>query len=80
MLISHRQRFIFVHPQKTGGSSIETVLKARCPDAIHWHGRHGHAQAGLDEIGRERWKEYFSFCFVRNPWDRLVSWIIGLLK
>ena len=24
-------------------------------------------------IGQETWDEYFSFCFERNPWDRLIS-------
>lgn len=74
MFISEQGKFIFVHVQKNAGIAIETVLKKNYPDAKHWHGRHGHAINGINEIGREKWDEYFSFSFVRNPWDRLVSW------
>jgi hypothetical protein len=73
MLISKKKRFIFVHVQKTAGTSLRNVLKQYAPDARKWHGRHGHASSGIAEIGRERWERYFSFGFVRNPWDRLVS-------
>ena len=74
MLISSHGRFIFVHVQKTGGVSLEDVLSSHYSDTSSWHGRHGHARSGLDELGIDRWKSYFSFGFVRNPWDRLVSY------
>lgn len=73
MLISKKKQFIFVHVQKTAGISLQQVLTSHAPDARLWHGRHGHASSGLAEIGRKRWERYFSFGFVRNPWDRLVS-------
>ena len=73
MLISKKKQFIFVHVQKTAGISLQSVLTSHVPDVRLWHGRHGHASSGLAEIGRERWERYFSFGFVRNPWDRLVS-------
>jgi hypothetical protein len=73
MLISKKKKFIFVHVQKTAGTSLQQVLRDHAPDARLWHGRHGHASSGIAEIGQERWKRYFSFGFVRNPWERLVS-------
>ena len=74
MLISKQKKFVFVHVQKTGGTSLRQVLKSHAPDARKWHGKHGHASDAIAEIGRAEWERYFSFAFVRNPWDRLVSW------
>ncbi len=74
MLISHQAKFVFVHVQKTAGLSIEAVLARNVPDLARWHGRHGFAREGAAELGSKRWSEYYSFGFVRNPWERLVSW------
>jgi hypothetical protein len=60
--------------QKTAGVSLETLLREKFPDIQTWCGRHGHARDGVAEMGADRWGEYFSFAFVRNPWERLVSW------
>jgi Sulfotransferase family len=73
MLISNSRKFIFIHIQKTGGSSIEQVIKENVPDAHPILARHDHASWAKSEIGAE-WEQYFKFSFVRNPWDRLVSW------
>jgi hypothetical protein len=73
MLISNSGKFIFIHIEKTGGCSIEQVIKEHVPDARHILGRHDHASLAKSEIGAE-WGQYFKFAFVRNPWDRLVSW------
>lgn len=74
MLVSERHKFIFVHVQKTAGISIETVLLEHFPDLKRLSGRHGHATTGMAELRQATWDDYFSFAFVRNPWDRLVSW------
>ena len=74
MIRSENGKFVFVHIQKSAGTSIESVLKNNFPDSEMWHGRHGHAKAGIREIGQDKWDKYFSFAFVRNPWDRMVSW------
>ncbi len=74
MLVSHKAKFVFVHVQKTAGLSFESVLFRHFPDIERWHGRHGHARDAVADIGIEQWRDYYSFAFVRNPWERLVSW------
>lgn len=61
---------IFVHIQKTGGNSVraELGLPENPPDK-HRTARELRAQLGVPE-----WERSFSFAFVRNLWDRLVSW------
>lgn len=79
MLLSHRHKFIFVHVQKTGGTSVMQALRPFCdPHALEEIARAGlpaHASAKqiIDVFGRALWDEYFTFAFERNPWDKCVS-------
>lgn len=69
-MISDQHRAIFVHVQKTAGSSISLAMggTGREPRK-HWHARE------LKELIEPAvWDSYFKFSFVRNPWDRMVSW------
>lgn len=63
MVIDHKKKFIFIHVFRTGGSSIEHSFGGSDP--------HYNMHTKLEDI--PNWKKYFSFGFVRNPWDRLVS-------
>jgi hypothetical protein len=74
MLISKKHNFIFVHIQKTAGQSIVEVLRKKVSDVKPLLYKHDFALKGKKEIGDEDWQGYFKFAFVRNPWDRLVSW------
>jgi Sulfotransferase family len=72
MLISRSRRFMFVHIQKTGGSTIAELLARHVPDLEQAGAKHGFLAEGRAlPGGGDGW---FKFGFVRNPWDRLVSW------
>jgi len=77
MVISDRLGCIFIHIQKTGGSSIEDLLRANDPaigSNMHEGRRHMFARDIRPLVEGDKWSRYFKFAFVRNPWDRLVSW------
>ena len=60
--------FLFIHIPKTGGVSVHKTLEPY--SYIGSDGEHSPIMAGkfAPYVGK-----YFSFCFVRNPWDRFVS-------
>jgi len=57
--------FIFIHINKTGGSSIESAL------GIPFE--HRTALEVLTDLGEELWSRKLTFAVVRNPWDKVVS-------
>ncbi len=65
-MINLKHKFIFVHVPRTGGVSIEKYF------GQPWQ-NHATLQTYIDSSPL-RAKDYFKFVFVRNPWDRLVSW------
>jgi Sulfotransferase family len=70
-VISNIHEFIFIHINKTGGTSIE---KAFQPDADQVDVRHKHAPVAFYKLTfPDQFRTYFKFAFVRNPWDWLVS-------
>lgn len=77
--IHHEQKMIFVHIPKTAGNSITRALKQADPVDNEKRKRSPkiakHAKAFEIKylLGEEIWNNYFSFSFVRNPWDLMVS-------
>lgn len=89
MIFRESQRFIFVHIPKTGGTSIEATLSQyflgknlpeltvneACQYALPKRG------TGLQHLKLFQYEkrynvhsdEFFSFAFVRNPWDLVAS-------
>ena len=70
MLLSQNKKLLFVHIQKTGGTSIQEWLKNEIFDLVDYRNRH----SPITEAEEKYRKCYFKAAFVRNPYDRLVSW------
>ena len=93
MIISESKKLIFVHVQKTAGTSFSQLLE---PYGLHpsagrwnkiasdiglvkdWHKFYFRKHASLSKAEKVLptaiYNSYFKCAFVRNPWDRLVSW------
>jgi len=69
MLVNHQYKFLFVHIQKTAGSSITGKLLS-LPGTVRIANQHSF----VSHVDMSPYRNYYKFCFVRNPWDRLVSW------
>lgn len=69
MIISRRHKFIYIAIGKTGTTTIETALRKFNEVNVpkHTHISDLKRLTGIDH------QAYFKFCFIRNPWDRLVS-------
>ena len=90
-MISNKDKFIFIHIPKCGGTSIERFVLSHYGISNDWtrlyplevlpmkvrsefsigFGRQQHMS--LSNFSLEKQEEYFSFAFVRNPWDRIMS-------
>ncbi|MCE2869047.1 MAG: sulfotransferase family protein [Xanthomonadaceae bacterium] len=93
MLISESKSFLFVHVQKTAGTSLAEILKPHALNPANgrmnklasdlglvrdWRKFHFRKHANLRKaqsvIPAPVYDGLFKFAFVRNPWERLVSW------
>jgi hypothetical protein len=81
MIISHKYKFVCLNPPKTGSGFRENTLK-ECADVSrsthkplklrHWSSCQ--ASNYIKSINKDP-NDYYWFTFVRNPWERMVSWV-----
>ncbi len=86
-MIAHSLKAIYVHITKTAGSSIEVALDAveqrntgatdlatgEHVNVVTGEEKHLTARQCRQWVGEDKWREYFKFAVVRNPWDRFHS-------
>ena len=79
-MISVQHKFIFLHIPKTAGTSIGKLFDMKYGQYLPIRKRkHGKASM-LSEEYPKKWKEYFKFTFIRNPWDRELSFYMYRLN
>uniref|UniRef100_A0A7S4RXA4 JmjC domain-containing protein n=1 Tax=Ditylum brightwellii TaxID=49249 RepID=A0A7S4RXA4_9STRA len=76
--------FLFVHINKTGGTSLIKMFRKRCEEE-YWGSKwldsngeshrafHATAHAYIEKYGREAWDKAYTFTVVRHPLARQVS-------
>lgn len=70
-MINHKYKCIFIHIPKTGGTTIENILRGnKTPES---QGSTHRKIAFYKRTYLSDFKSYYKFACVRNPWDRLVS-------
>jgi len=88
MLVSDSRKFIFIHIPRTAGISVTQALTPFADGAdldfsqMPWEKEYPHytAEEIARIVGEERFRGYFKFAFVRNPWERMVSRYFYLRK
>lgn len=74
--LSARQRGVFIHIPRTAGTSISRHIHPQASRMYLAHATASFVKYQLDMTGPAVWDKLFTFAFVRNPWERLVSWYL----
>jgi len=73
MIISDHAKLLFIHVHRTGGSSIGNLLRDHLGKKITCFIQHENARTSKSYL-LDAHKDYYSFGFTRNPWERILSW------
>lgn len=79
-MIFNQHKCVFYHVPKTGGCSIEVALYGGRPGGDLLHSKEGYLINYQHGLPSEMCSDLWSFAFVRNPWDRYVSYYHHLLR
>ena len=84
MVISPKYKFVFILTEKTGCTSIFNVLEniddtkkivgEIVPKDHNNYLYSKHTSCSEFQNNHSEFNDFFTFAFVRNPWDRVVSW------
>lgn len=72
-MISHKYKCIFIHIQRTGGTSIERWLQGEDQWNLKHNYKHITTSYAKERAYPEYYDDYFKFTFVRNPYERVLS-------
>lgn len=71
-MIDHKNKIIFVHIPRTGGSSLEIGLIGREWSTVDNSTKHMTASA-TKNLYKKYWDNYIKISIIRNPFDRAIS-------
>jgi hypothetical protein len=84
MIISPKYKFVFIAPEKTGCTSVynsleniddtKKIVGEIVPKDHNNYLYSKHTSCSEFTNNHSEFSDYFKFAFVRNPWDRVVSW------